>query len=357
MFLEFLRKHHIEDKRLAVAVSGGADSLALILMMHEELAPLGYEMTALTVNHGLRPEAAEEASYVAEVMDKAGIPHDILVWEGDKPKTGVEEAARTARYELLREWCVSHHVNYLAVAHHQRDQAETFFMRLQRGSGLDGLCGMSPLTAFGGIYLLRPLLNVSQEYLKAYLKQKGIRWIEDPMNDSDDYLRVRVRKFLPLLEEKLGISVKRIADTMSVLAGTRAYLEEQTNRFIKNHVKFWGKAGVSVALSGLLQLPSELCYRVVSLLLKEIGGRIYPAESEEIQRLLGRLPDPDFKGCTLADCEVLSFQGKIWIVPEIKEKIIMPKKQWDDFTELHPQYKKGRIPHKMRLSLLKRTPI
>lgn len=357
MFLEFLHKHNIKDKKLAAGVSGGADSLALVLQMQEELSPLGYKITALTVNHGLRPEALSEAEYVAGVMKKNGIEHHILTWNGDKPQSGIEETARIVRYNLLKNWCAENAVQALFIAHHQKDQAETFLMRLQRGSGLDGLCGMAEVIFSGDLKILRPLLNRNRAEMTDYLQVKGISWVEDPSNQSEEYLRVRVRKFLPLLEEKLGITVKRIAETMEVLARTRGYLEEQTDKFIKNNVKYWNKAGVSISINALDDLHAEMRYRVLGRLLKETGGRIYAPESEEILRLDERLFKSDFKSCTLADCEIFSGQGKIWIIPEAKVKAVMPKKIWDEFTELHPQYKKVKIPYKMRLSLVKSNTI
>lgn len=357
MFLEFLHKHHITDKKLAVGVSGGADSLALVLQMQEELVPHGYEIVALTVNHGLRPESLEEAEYVADLMKKFGIGHHILTWEGDKPQSGIEEAARIVRYNLLKAKCLEYNIRSLFIAHHQQDQAETFLMRLQRGSGVDGLCGMAEVSTNGELNILRPFLNCRREEMKIYLQAKGVHWVEDSSNESEEYLRVRVRHFLPLLEEKLGITPRRIVDTMEVLARTRSYFEEQTAKFIKNHVKFWDKAGVSVAVKILKDLHPEMLYRVLNRLLKKIGGRPYTAESEEILRLSERLFKADFKSCTLADCEILASAGKIWIIPEAKEKTVIPKKVWEDFTDLHPQYKKIKIPYKLRLSLLKRHPI
>ena len=105
MLKNFLEQHKIKDKKLCIGVSGGSDSLALVLMADEELTPLGYKIIALTVNHGLRPSAQQEADYVASVMAQHNIEHHILYWNGEKPLTGIEEAARIARYELIGNWC------------------------------------------------------------------------------------------------------------------------------------------------------------------------------------------------------------------------------------------------------------
>lgn len=357
MINDFLNKYQIKDEVLAVGVSGGADSLALVLMMNEELLPLGKKIVALSVDHQLRPESASEVAYVAKVMKDHQVEHHILLWEGNKPSTGVEEAARAARYQLLRDWCVAHHIKSLVVAHHLGDQAETFLMRLQRGSGLDGLCGMLPVSSVGEVNILRPLLNTPSRVLKEFLRAQKIDWVEDPSNQDEEYLRVKARKFMPLLEQKLGISAERIVSTMETLAQSRGYLQEQTDKFIKNNVKSWSSAGYSVSLKLLQNLHSEILFRVLGNLLKEMGEKNYAPEADETKRLMMALSLSSFTGCTLGNCEILLSNGKIWIVPELKNKEVMPKKVWEAYIELHPEYKKVKIPHKLRLSLLKRDPI
>ena len=170
----------ITGAKVAVGVSGGADSLALVLLLDELLRPQGRQVIALTVDHGLREESATEAAYVAKLMAEHEIEHHILVWQGEKPSTGIEEAARDARYALLRGWCQANGVEILCVAHHQQDQAETFLMRLQRGSGVTGLCGMAEVNELDGVSIVRPLLNISSECLKNYLQLRNISWVEDP---------------------------------------------------------------------------------------------------------------------------------------------------------------------------------
>lgn len=358
MLKEFLEHHQLLHlDRLAVGVSGGADSLALALMLQEELSPLGIKVIALTVDHQLRKESTDEAFYVARIMKAYGIEHHILVWEGGKPLTGIEEAAREARYQLLKDWCFANQVKAVAVAHQAHDQAETFLMRLQRGSGLDGLCGMRAVSVRDGLLILRPLLNIMPEELRRYLQQRQLQWVEDPSNQCNEFLRVRARKFMPLLEEKLGITPKRLVETMHVLQDTLAYVQEQTNRFIKNHVRNWDNAGVSFSVKNLDVMAPELLFRVLSSLILQSGGAKYKAEAAEIKRLMLRLPEADFTGCTLGGCEIIKNYGQIWIVPELKIKSKPAKKVWEDFVAAHPKYKKIKIPYKLRLSLLKLNPI
>lgn len=351
--LNFLQKHKIDDDVFAAGVSGGADSLALVLLMNECLKPLGKKVTALTVNHGLRPEADEEAAYVRQVMVREGIEHHILVWEGEKPVTGIEEAARTARYKLLGDWCRDNGVRCLCVAHHALDQAETFLMRLQRGSGLTGLCGMQEVSNLNGLTILRPLLSTNPEDLKNYLRQKNIKWVTDSSNSCEDFLRVQVRRFLPEMEKAVGISPQRLIDTMSVLNRSRDYIQMQVDKFIRSHVRFWDGAGVSLSLQMLSEQHEEIVYRVLAALIKQTGQRDYTARAEDIERLATALRQDDFHGATLGHCEIFIHQSKLWIVPELRLKTKMPKTVWEKFTTAYPQYTKMKLPYKLRAALVK----
>lgn len=355
---DFLEAHHIDDEVYAVGVSGGADSLALAFMLAEWANLNNKKIIALTVNHGLRASSLTEAEYVASVMATIGVEHHILNWEGEKPTSGIETAARAMRYKLIEDWCLEHDISKLFIAHHKNDQAETFLMRLQRGSGIDGLCGIAEVSRLGNLQLLRPLLNTNPDELKSYLKQKSIKWVEDESNDCDDFLRVRARKILPILEKNLGLNVDRIVNTMNVLSNSRSYLEEQAVSIIKNNVKKWENAGVSLSLKSFSELHQEMRYRVLSKLISLVGNKTYAPEGAEVLRLIDNLIDEKgFSGSTLGDCEVFVLQGKIWIVPELKIKNKPSKKAWEEFVERNPQYKKITIPYKLRLSLMLRHPI
>src|SRR5262245_21437394 len=148
--------------RLAVAVSGGSDSLALTLLLHDWARRQRGVLTALTVDHGLRPEAAAEARQVARWLRARGIRHRVLTWRpaGEARRGGLQAAARAARYRLLGAWCRANGVLHLALAHHREDQAETLLLRLARGSGLDGLAAMAAVSEREGVRLIRPLLAV-----------------------------------------------------------------------------------------------------------------------------------------------------------------------------------------------------
>ena len=343
-----------ETGKVAVGVSGGADSLALVLVLAELLGKK--RIVALTVDHGLRKESLREANYVAQLMNEYEIEHHILTWEGKKPTQGIEEAARIARYNLIYEWCRQNDVNTLGVAHHLLDQAETFFIRLHRGSGLTGLCGMGAVGAWKDLRIVRPLLDIHPQELREYLQQRNIRWVEDPSNQSDDFLRCRIRKFLPILEEKTGISMQRIADTMKVLTKSRDFIRAQVETFIAKYARFWDEVGVCISLKALRESHEELVYQVLNDLLKKISGKDYTPRAYDVERLVANLTQPNnenFGGATLSECELFVGQHKLWIVREVRSKKKMPKAVWEAFVKENSHYAHFDLPYKLRVALVK----
>nr|WP_281373864.1 tRNA lysidine(34) synthetase TilS [Parvularcula dongshanensis] len=210
----------IGDAPVAVAVSGGADSFALLHALTER----GLPVVALTVDHGLREGSAGDAETVAEWCQARGVPHETLAWEGEKPTTGIQDAARRARYRLLCEACERLGLDRLAAAHTLDDQAETVFMRLRRGAGR-GLAGMPPSRKIASgpgepVTLLRPLLGERRAATRAYTEAHGLPVREDPTNFDERYERVRVRALLAALEEQELLTAEalgRTADAISCL--------------------------------------------------------------------------------------------------------------------------------------------
>jgi len=205
--------------RLAVAVSGGPDSLALLLLAH---AALGSRVVALTVDHGLRAEAAAEAAMVGEICAARGIDHVTLHWEGAKPAANLQAAARDARYALLRDWCAVNGVCWLATAHHRDDVAETLLLRLARGAGLAGLSGPRPRRALGhGVTLLRPLLGATHVQLVALVRAAGLTAVDDPANRSPRFDRTAARALLattPWLDPtRLAASARHLGQAEAAL--------------------------------------------------------------------------------------------------------------------------------------------
>ena len=352
MFQEFLEKYQIKDKKIAIAVSGGADSLALLLTAFEELKPLGYQIVALTVDHQLRPNSSKEALYVANIAKKHHIEHHILVWNEKKPLTGIEEAARNARYQLIGDWCKQNKVSCVMVAHHLFDQAETFLMRLERGSGLDGLCGMFEVSQRKNIKILRPLLNTHPDELKNFLTSHQILWIEDETNSDTNMLRNRMRQFLPILQEKTGITPQKIVQTMKCLQNTKLCLDQKVEKLIKNHFKNWNNQAYSCSKQFFLGQDDEIKYRIVSKLIKDISGSSYTPEAEKTLNLIKKTESADFKSATLGHCQILLYQQNLWFLPEKIDMGIYTQKLWKEFIIKNPDLKRCKLPVKIRYILL-----
>ena len=180
--------------RVAVAVSGGPDRLCLCLLAAGWAAARGGVVSALIVDHGLRPEAAAEARQVAAWLRARRIDHHVLRWADVKPATGIQAAAREARYRLLSDWCRAVAILHLLLGHHLDDQAETVALRQARQSGAAGLAGMAAVREVAGLRLLRPFLRVPKARLLATLKTLDQPWLEDPSNLAPSFARGRLRR-------------------------------------------------------------------------------------------------------------------------------------------------------------------
>ncbi|MGE0650993.1 MAG: tRNA lysidine(34) synthetase TilS, partial [Alphaproteobacteria bacterium] len=214
---------------LAVAVSGGADSLALAFLADAWARARGGGVTALTVDHRLRPDSTAEARRVGRWLRARGIAHRVITWDGGGKTAGgaaIQARARAARYRLLEAWCARHGVLHLLTAHHSDDQAETFLLRLGQGSGLMGLAAMAPARELDAARLLRPLLGFSHAELEGILVRESQDWISDPSNLNTAYARVRLRGLVPVLAEE-GLDAAQMAGLGARFARVRAAFDDR----------------------------------------------------------------------------------------------------------------------------------
>lgn len=201
------------DKKIGLAVSGGPDSLALLLLAAEARPSM---VEAATVDHALRPEGRAEAETVGKLCERLGAPHKILTVSWDKkPETAIQERARAMRYTLLSDWMAEQQLDALATAHHLDDQAETLLMRLARGAGVKGLAAMRPLTRLSKGLLVRPLLGWRHSELEEICTSAGVAPVQDPSNDDEAFERVRVRNALSRSEWLDPAAVVRSAASLT----------------------------------------------------------------------------------------------------------------------------------------------
>ncbi len=370
----------LERTPLALAVSGGADSMALMHLvarwaareevraayrtwwkinsgpLHpgqpglrawrapEEILPIEAlpHVVVLTVDHGLRAGAADEAALVARAAEALGLPCRVLRWEGEKPATGIQAAAREARRVLFVEaldaeraklsaLMQEHGVRWrrgartLVMAHHQEDQAETLLMRLARGSGLDGLVAMRPRDKVTrqattanpvelSVPLARPLLGVSKARLVATLQAYGACWIDDPSNEDERFERVRIRTALRQLEP-LGFNAERIALSARRLADAEASLRYFVEEVVKPaHIMYPQWLYGEVEVGGPLFAGAYLGVRTLRQLILVYGGASRVPELAQLEALFPMVTTPELrfaqKRLTLGGCVIEVRSGR-----------------------------------------------
>ncbi|MSO93248.1 MAG: tRNA lysidine(34) synthetase TilS [Rhodospirillales bacterium] len=310
---------------LAIAVSGGSDSMALCLLADAWARTRGGKITALTVDHGLRRESADEARLVQAWLGRRGIEHRILSWLGAKPATGIQARARAARYDLLTRWCADAGVLHLVLAHHRDDQAETYLFRRIRGSGPDGMAGMSALVELRSVRLLRPLLDVPKARLRATLAAAGQPWIEDPSNVDPAYGRTQVRGTLAALA-RAGVGVDDLARMAARFGRQRAALEAETARLLARAVSLnpAGFARVDAALLRAVSAP--LALRALARVLMCVGGREHPPRRERLLRLHDAMREGSLTSArTLGGCRILPTGGGFRIAREADHRRSPPR--------------------------------
>jgi tRNA(Ile)-lysidine synthase len=267
-------------EKLLLAVSGGPDSVALMLLCAHWPERASHEIAVATVDHGLRADARAEAEQVGEWARSLSFQHHLLSWEGEKPQTRIQERARTARYALLADCAKSIGAGAIVTAHHADDQAETILFRLTRGSGVSGLAGMAPRASTHDVALLRPLLGFSKSELVEACEIAGHRFFCDPSNANDAYARARLRKLVPLLAEqgfdreallRLG---ERAARAEAALASCAAAAYERT-------LAESAPALARFDAGALTELPLDILQRILG---REIA-RLAPQAQLRLDRL------------------------------------------------------------------------
>lgn len=298
--------------RMAVAVSGGSDSTALLLGLKDWAQGRDVSLYAVTVDHGLRAASTQEAEAVARLCAELGLPHHCLVWQGWDGQGNLSDAARRARYDLMADWALGHEIHDLVLGHTQNDQAETLVMRLARGAGLDGLAGMGARTARGAMTLHRPLLGVSRESLRAYLRQRDIGWADDPSNDDPQYARVRTRAALAALESA-GVEIEALAKVAGYLREARETISHVAQEAAERLVQFdLGDLVIDAQAWG--EERKDIQRRILQAALRWVSGHGYPARGAAVEALLEAVQRDE--ATTLHGCRIIPRRDYIRITRE-----------------------------------------
>lgn len=304
-------------KAIGLAVSGGVDSLALMLLAARwrEADPGVPPLFVYSVDHGLRPEAADEVDFVLAEAARLGLPARGLHWVDEKPGTGVSEAARAARYRLIGEAMRRDGADILVTAHHLDDQAETVLMRLAHGSGLAGLRGMAPLAEVEGVAVARPLLGIARAELAALVAEADLTPVADPSNADPHYERVRWRQALPHLAE-LGLDAGRLALFAARAGEAHEAIAQIAAATIARHATPLTD-GVSLPARELAELPRAVLVEVLARVLDQVGGAGKRRQLAPVELLALRLQDAAaLKRTTLHGCVIESDGATVGIRKE-----------------------------------------
>jgi tRNA(Ile)-lysidine synthase len=301
---------HDKNLKLGVAVSGGSDSLAALhLLVHA-----GWDVRAVTVDHRLRAEAADEAAFVASVCAGLGVAHETLVWDHGDITGNVMDRARHARYDLLAAWARAKGITHVVLGHTADDQAETVLMGLARAAGLDGMSGMRLAWTQDGVTFVRPFLDATRAELRAYLQGQGARWIHDPTNDDDSYTRIKARRVLDALQP-LGITVDQLARVAGNLAMAQSVVRvAAADAAARVSQENTGCLVIDRAAFHALQF--ELQRRILQSALAWLSGATHPPRADALERVQTAIINS--KHATLSGCRIRVTETAIRILREPK---------------------------------------
>ena len=308
----------IKDKSFALAVSGGPDSLCLAYFSKIYSAEFGNKIHILIVDHNLRKESHKEALKVKEILKKRKIQSRILRWKGKIPKNNIQKNARDLRYLLISNYCLKKNIKYLTTAHHEDDQIENFFIRLLRGSGLTGLSSMSTSVKYSNrLKIIRPFLYFKKRDLKYVTLNYFKTYIEDPSNENEKFLRVRVRKYRKDMEKE-GLDTRKIIKTVDNLVSANQALNFYKNKALCKHVSFVSKNKCLINKKIFSEEAGEIIFKSFSDILSLVSGTYYPPRSKKIINLIDRIKKDKFTKSTLGGCIVEEKDNFILISKELK---------------------------------------
>ena len=296
----------IQNNKVAIAVSGGVDSMCLINLTKAWADDNNIEIVAIIIDHGLRKESQIESEVTRSFLEKKGIEVHVGQLDSKKIKAGnIQQNARDLRYEYMGNYCKEKRINNLLVGHHKNDQAETVMLRILRGSGVDGLSAMDTVSNKNGVCILRPMLSFSRADIEKYMKSQNWQWVEDPSNhDEDKFERVRIRKLLAEYAGKDDL-VSRLCLLSNNMRRTKTFIKKVEQETISNICKFSLLGDVSFNKHDFIQLDEEIALRVLRELLIKISGNSYVPRLNSLQQLYSKMIAGNFNNTTLSGCEVI----------------------------------------------------
>ena len=298
-----------------VAVSGGPDSLALSFLAKIFSIKNFLNVKYLIVDHKLRKESTSEAKYVQKILKKYLISLEILTWNGPKPKKNIQSLARDKRYELLIRKAKKFNIKNILLGHHLDDLFENFFIRILRGSGLNGLISLDKKTEKDGVNLVRPLINVDKKDLIYISKNIFGLYVEDPTNQDDKYKRVKIRNFLTQLSSE-GLDRNKFFLTIKNLKIANENIKFYVKRNLSENLTFFEKKQKMILKESFLFQSDEVLFRSFVELIKMIGKKYHPVRGKKIDKIIQLINSKPLFKVTLGGCVVKKVNGTIILSKE-----------------------------------------
>ena len=309
-------------ENLAVAVSGGPDSLALAYLAKCYSIKNKISVKFFLVDHKLRPESSKEAIYIKKILQKFNIFCKVLIWKGKKPTRNIQSLARNARYDLLANECNKNNIKHLLLGHHSNDLFENFLIRVVRGSGLKGLVSFNKYTKYKDqdLNILRPLLNVEKNDLINISKIVFEFFINDPSNINDKYKRTRIRKLLESLEKE-GLDLKKLKLTIDNLRDSDKSVRFYVEKNLNHNSTYIKKKNIYILNYNFFDQSHEVIFRSLTLIIQKIGKKYYPVRGKSINELIDRITSKSLTKTTLGGCFVERVNETIILTSEKPNKI------------------------------------
>ena len=301
-FKEFSNSLNIEEN-LAVAVSGGPDSLALAFLVKCYSLKNKIKVKYFIVDHKLRKESLLEAKTIKDMLKKIDIDCKILPWNGKKPSKNIQAIARDKRYSLLVKECNKNDIRYLLLGHHVNDLLENFLIRLVRGSGLNGLISFNKNTKYKDqkLAILRPLLDIEKKDLIYVTKKVFNFFIKDPSNINKEFKRTRIRNLLQSLEKE-GLDKKKLILTINNLKDSDRSIKFYLDKNLNENSIFLKKKNIYILNQNFFDQSHEIIFRSLTKIIQRLGKKNYPVRGKSLNELIKEINAKSFSKVTLGGC-------------------------------------------------------
>jgi tRNA(Ile)-lysidine synthase len=309
-------------KNLAVAVSGGPDSLALAYLAKCYGLKNKIKTYFFLVDHKLRSESSLEAKTVKKILKKININCKILDWNGKKPSKNIQAKAREKRYSLLINECIKNNIKHLLFGHHLNDLFENFLIRIVRGSGLNGLISFSKSTKYRdqNINIIRPLLNIEKKDLIYISKVIFDFFVKDPSNINENYKRARIRNLLHSLEKE-GLDIKKLKLTINNLKDSDKSIKFYVDRNLLRNAKLLKRKNIYILNYNFFDQSHEIIFRSLTKIIQTLGKKYYPVRGKSIDELIKGINNKSFIKVTLGGCFIERVNETILISKESSHKV------------------------------------